>query len=288
MASFSQEQLQAIADALADTSEGLRGPEIGHLLTSCHIKDTDPAITKRHRLYNAFAREQNTRRDRTRIMGSIRKAMKPARFAREPERFEPMRANVNRALAFTGLSVAASGELSKAEKVETLGQAERRARELREDLASRGVHPDVMKFCRQELLQDNYFHAVLEAVKSIAAKVRSRTGLDDDGAVLVDRAFSGTPPMLAINALATKSEQDEQKGFGNLLKGTFGMFRNPTAHEARINWTMSKEDAEDLLSLVSLIHRRLDAAIMPPASMMFQAIAAVDAVVSVLYLFPPP
>ncbi|TGP16192.1 TIGR02391 family protein, partial [Mesorhizobium sp. M1D.F.Ca.ET.234.01.1.1] len=66
MASFSQEQLQAIADALADTSEGLRGPEIGHLLTSCRIKDTDPAITKRHRLYNAFAHEQNTRRDRTR------------------------------------------------------------------------------------------------------------------------------------------------------------------------------------------------------------------------------
>nr|WP_292639330.1 TIGR02391 family protein [Mesorhizobium sp.] len=67
-----------------------------------------------------------------------------------------------------------------------------------------------------------------------------------------------------MNALATKSEQDEQNGFGNLLKGTFGMFRNPTAHEARINWTMSKEDAHDLLSLVSLIHRRLDAASMPP------------------------
>ncbi|TIT29113.1 MAG: TIGR02391 family protein, partial [Mesorhizobium sp.] len=99
MASFSQEQLQAIADALADTSEGLRGPEIGHLLTSCRIKDTDPAITKRHRLYNAFAHEQNTRRDRTRIIGFIRKAMKPARFVSEPERFEPMRANLNRALA---------------------------------------------------------------------------------------------------------------------------------------------------------------------------------------------
>ncbi len=42
------------------------------------------------------------------------------------------------------------------------------------------------------------------------------------------------------------------------------MFRNPTAHEARINWDMKKEDAEDLLSLVSLIHRRIDAAVMPP------------------------
>jgi uncharacterized protein (TIGR02391 family) len=44
----------------------------------------------------------------------------------------------------------------------------------------------------------------------------------------------------------------------NLLKGTFGMFRNPAAHEAKIHWEMTKEDAQDLLSLVSMTHRRLD------------------------------
>jgi hypothetical protein len=38
------------------------------------------------------------------------------------------------------------------------------------------------------------------------------------------------------------------------------MFRNPTTHAAKIYWAMTKEDAEDLLSLVSHIHRRLDAA----------------------------
>ena len=43
------------------------------------------------------------------------------------------------------------------------------------------------------------------------------------------------------------------------VKGTFGMFRNPMAHEARVKWVMTKDDAEDLLSLVSLTHRRLDA-----------------------------
>ena len=42
------------------------------------------------------------------------------------------------------------------------------------------------------------------------------------------------------------------------------MFRNPTAHAPRVQWEMTREDAEDLLSLVSLIHRRLDAAHMPP------------------------
>lgn len=41
------------------------------------------------------------------------------------------------------------------------------------------------------------------------------------------------------------------------------MFRNPTAHEARIRWDTSLEDAVDLLSQVSLIHRRLDTAVTP-------------------------
>jgi len=48
---FTQSQLQAIADALGDTSEGLTGTEIGHLLGSCKMFDSDPGMTKRHRLY---------------------------------------------------------------------------------------------------------------------------------------------------------------------------------------------------------------------------------------------
>jgi uncharacterized protein (TIGR02391 family) len=110
------------------------------------------------------------------------------------------------------------------------------------------------------LLADNYFHATLEAVKSIADKLRSRTGVDEDGAALVDRTLAGETPLLAINTLSTRSERDEQKGFANLVKGVFGMFRNPTAHEAKIHWVMTRADAEDLLTAVSLVHRRLDAA----------------------------
>ncbi len=120
-----------------------------------------------------------------------------------------------------------------------------------------------LAFCRAELLADNYFHAVQEAVKSVADKMRKRTGLTDDGATLVDRVLGGDPPLLAINPRTTVSERSEQSGFANLVRGTFGMFRNPTAHEARINWSMLKEDAEDLLTIVSLIHRRLDSANMP-------------------------
>src|SRR5205807_6062999 len=127
--------------------------------------------------------------------------MKPERYAKCPERFEPMRANVNRALAFSGLAVNAAGQIYAVDRAQTLSEAQRRADELRADLTTRGVHPDVLRFCRAELVADNYFHAVLEATKSIADKLRSKTGLTDDGADLVDKAFTGKQPLLDINGL---------------------------------------------------------------------------------------
>jgi len=86
--------------------------------------------------------------------------MKPARYAREPHRFEPIRANLNRALAFAGLVVTEAGLLKKAEQATPLPEAQRRAQELRSDLETRGVHPDVLRYCRAELLTDKHFHAV--------------------------------------------------------------------------------------------------------------------------------
>ena len=257
---FIQSELEAIAQALGDTSEGLTGAEIGHILASLNMADPSPEMTKWKRLYNAFVERQNSSGNRRAILQFIREALTPKRYVRMPDRFEAMRSNLNGALAFMGLAVEPSGELVAMDAVRTLSEAHRRAAELRADLTAREVHPDVIAFCREELVADNYFHAVLEATKSVANKLRVRTGLKEDGALLVDRALSGAVPLLAINGLASESERSEQSGFANLVKGVFGMFRNPTAHEARILWAMDKRDAEDLLSVVSLIHRRLDLA----------------------------
>lgn len=263
MAFFTTDQLEAIAGALGDTEAGLTGAEIQHLLASSKMTDPGPS-TKRIRIYTAFVQSQNTKQNRTNILEFIRLAMKPARYSRQPERYEPMRALLNQSLVFAGLFVDDEGNLIKTEAAKTLPEAQRRARNLRADLEGRGVHPDVLEFCRAELLADNYFHAVQEAVKSVADKMRSRTGLTVDGGTLINHVLGGDRPLLAINSLASPSEQSEQKGFANLVLGTYGMFRNPTAHEARIHWSMSKEDAEDLLTIVSLIHRRLDNAHQPP------------------------
>jgi uncharacterized protein (TIGR02391 family) len=261
---FDQSQLQAIADALGDTGDGLTGSEIGHLLRTCRMPDPSPEITKRHRIFNAFAQTQNAKQDRVPILAFIRHAMKAAKYAREPSRYEPMRMRLNKALAFAGLAVESTGKLISVEKAQTLSEAQRRALELREDLEFRSVHPDVLKFCREELLAENYFHAILEATKSVADKLRNRSGLTDDGATLIDRSLCGDIPLLAINSFSCETERSEQRGFANLLKGLFGMFRNPIAHAPRISWAVNKEDAEEVFTLLSLVHKRIDAAHMPP------------------------
>ena len=257
---FSPSEIEAISAALADTSEGLTGTEIGHLLATVKMADPNPGTTKRKRLHNAFVKRQNFSQNRRAILEFIRQAMKPERYAKTPERFEQLRANLNRALAFSALAVDAAGYLGSVDRAETISDAQRRAHELRADLTPRGIHPDVLRFCRAEFVADNYFHAVLEATKSIADKLRAKSGVSADGASLVDLTLCGDAPRIAINDLRTPSHRSEQSGFANLVKGIFGMFRNPTAHEAHILWPMSKEDAEDLLSAASLIHRRLDAA----------------------------
>jgi len=184
----------------------------------------------------------------------------PARFAGRAEEHAELRSKINEVLAFSGLHVSAAGKLHTVEKASTLTEAQQRASHLRQELLVRKVHPDVLAFCRAELLQDNYFHAVLEATKSVAEKIRQRTGLGMDGAELAEKAFGGAQPLLALTALQTATQQGEQRGFVNLLKGFFGTFRNPTAHAPKISWPIDEADALDLLTLASYLHRRVDAA----------------------------
>jgi len=81
----------------------------------------------------------------------------------------------------------------------------------------------------KRVLQENYFHAVFEATKSIAAKIRSLTDHPGDGAPLVQATFGGANPAIAINSLKTDSERSEQSGFANLPLVSSARFAIPCA-----------------------------------------------------------
>ena len=56
----------------------------------------------------------------------------------------------------------------------------------------------------------------------------------------------------------TGSEKNEHEGFCSLLKGLCSMFRNPTAHEPKVDLEISEQDALEILGIISYCHRRLD------------------------------
>jgi uncharacterized protein (TIGR02391 family) len=251
-------QLESVCKILADTEHGLTGAEIERLLGQAKVRDTDPTMTKWKRLFNALAASQNRDQSADRVFAFIKLALDPARYVGKHSVFEDRRTAVNAVLALCGFEYRADGKFGVVSAATTLSEAEERAHRLRAALSARGVHPDVLAFCRTELVQQNAFHAVLEASKSVAEKLRLRAGLQSDGAQLVDEALSGDAPRLKINSFLSDSEKSEQRGFTNLVKGLFGVFRNPTAHTPRVAWNMSDEDALDLFSLASYVHRRID------------------------------
>jgi uncharacterized protein (TIGR02391 family) len=189
--------------------------------------------------------------------------MLPGRFIGKNEQFENARRELNAVLSFDGLELTQQADFRRVTIARTIAEAEKRAKILSAKLQGRKIHPEVLKFCNAELLQNNYFHAVFEATKSLAQRIRDLTGLQSDGSLLVDEALSLKKPLLAFNSLQTETQMSEHKGFSMLLKGCFAAVRNPLAHEPKILWT-GEDDAADYLTLISLLHRKLDEAIRVP------------------------
>ena len=255
---FNAQKLEAACRVLADTERGLTGSEIGYLLQDCKLTDVSPSMTKWKRLFNALVEAQNKYQVGNHLIMFINRALDPVNYARDKDKFEWRRNELNVVLSFSGFSVREDGKVIHTNKETTLRGARARAGALRSKLEDRGYHSEIFKYCKAELLEENYFHAVLEAIKGIADRIRELSGLTSDGAELVNKAFSVKAPILAINNLSTETEQSEQKGLGNILVGIFGAVRNPTAHAPKISWPMTEQDALDIFAMVSFIHRKLD------------------------------
>jgi uncharacterized protein (TIGR02391 family) len=257
---FESAHLEAACRVLADTANGLTGTEIEYILAELQIEDAGASMTKWRRLFNALAEVQNKHQVGNHVIQFVNKAMSPARYTSKPELFAWRQDGLNVALAFAGYAVNIKGQVVHTTPESTVQGALTRAKRLNSVLQSRGTHEEIFKYCKSELLQDNYFHAVLEAVKGLAERLRQMSGLSTDGADLINTVFSVKNPLLAINSLKTETELSEQKGIANLLVGVFGAIRNPTAHAPKVVWAMPEQDAIDVLGILSYVHRKLDGA----------------------------
>lgn len=251
--------LENICLIIGDTNTGLTGSQIGTYLAQEQITDIDPSNTKWKRLYNALATFQNKSRCSNNIFNFIKLVLTPARYVNDKERFDYLRNHVNQQLAFVGFYVREDGNLQKINKASTISDVQIKADNLKQEIEKRNGHHELIKYCKAELLANNYFHAVFEANKGLFARIRELSGLTTDGNNLIEEVFSQNP-ILIINNYTTSSEINEHKGFCNILKGLCGMFRNTEAHEPKVSWDISEQDALEILGMISYCHRRLDLA----------------------------
>ena len=195
------------------------------------------------------------------VLDLVRTLYDPVLYAGNPDKFTEFCDDINRILRFVGYEYRDDGQFHRVVETRTLSEAERRATAVGNKFSRRRIHPEVQKYCKAEYMEENYFHAVFEAAKGLAERIREKTGLKIDGVSLVKQSFERPKnglPRLVINSLDNETERNEHDGFLNLLLGSFQMFRNPIAHTPRVKWQRDIEDAVDCLTLISFLHFVLD------------------------------
>ena len=251
-------QIEQIARILGDTSNGFTGTEIGHHLAQCHMVDPSPCLTKWKRLYNAFCEAVNPNSSTNSVYRFIQHCMEPAQGLHNPDRYNWMKYEINKVLMLVGVEIRDDGQFYTVSQAQSLNEVQRRTKALRNKLTYYGVHPEVLKCCKEELLAKDYFHAVQEAAKGLCERVRAMSGLNLDGTKLFNTAFAIGSPYIAYNTLRTSSEQNQQNGLKEMLCGIIHLVRNVTAHELRIRWDVNEADAIDILTQISYLHKMLD------------------------------
>ena len=191
------------------------------------------------------------------MVGLIHAAMAPDRTLSRRAEAAIARDSLNQVLSIAGYRVKEDGRVATTTRATTDSEAAARSERLQRHLSDRCAHRDVLQYCRPELLRTDFYEAVFESIKGLGHRLRAMSGgTDEDGPKLVEATLEGSDPLILLNNRANRSQRDEQRGVALLMKGMFAAFRNPAAHEPKIVWTMTEQDALDVLGTLSMVHRR--------------------------------
>lgn len=241
-------------------SDIFTGSQITQILRDSQMAKHDicHSDTKWKRLAQAVATQQQRQRDGRPLIKLLKVSFDPKRVIGNRNDVDTCRNEINTVLSLSGFKVQEDGQVARSTKTKTVTEARQRSEQLRKLLKDRGAHQEVLRHCRPQLLKNDYYEAVFESIKGLGDRLREMGSVDQDGRALVQHLLGSKNARLKLNENETKTQKNEQEGTALLAEGLFAAFRNPGAHEPRLKWHLSEQDALDVLGLVSLIHRRLD------------------------------
>ncbi len=122
-------------------------------------------------------------------MNFLSQTLNPARYFKKDEAFNYRLNELNKRISFIGLELTREAKYRMVTAATTLTEAQERASHNKYKLEQRNVHKEVINYCNEELVKENYFHSVFEGVKSVAQRIRDLIGVHADGNPLVDVVF---------------------------------------------------------------------------------------------------
>ncbi len=192
------------------------------------------------------------------VLKVIETACHPQGWIGRREQYERFLSSVNSVLEFYGVRATENGTLMITGVQATTVRQTKSPDEIAFD--GRGFHPQVIKHGRSHFGRGAYFHAVFECCKAFDTAVSKNSQIAKSGQPLMGDALNFGGP-IKINSQRSQSERDEQLGIMFLCMGLMNAVRNPQAHEPELNWPMSREDALDVLALISFLFRKLESAV---------------------------
>jgi uncharacterized protein (TIGR02391 family) len=255
---FDLNTLRSVSKIIGE--EILTHRQINEQFQNSGLVDSGECANKPDRIYYTLLAKQKQDNCGNNVLNFILRIITPKRYNTE-EDFEKHRAAINEKLLYEGIEINKEGEPKNVDKAKTISEAKNRSMKIKDRVHGIGIHYDILPYCESEWLNENYFHAILEITKSIAQKLRQKSGYTSDGSPLVDECFglgNDKKPMLAFNLLQSESDESEHKGFANFVKGFFSMYRNPKAHDPKLLEDTQLTEMTEVLVVATIIQNKLD------------------------------
>ena len=160
-----------IAEPIPDPSPGEEAYKAMGMQRGVHYGVMKPS--KRDRLRHALS-FQYDRSGNDGVLQLVKSLNESVVYSRDPEGFREFCAGLNRILRFYGVEYRDDGQFHYVEPTRTVSEAERRASVLENKMTFRRIHHEVRRYCKAEYMEENYFHAVVEAYKGLAERIRNR------------------------------------------------------------------------------------------------------------------
>jgi uncharacterized protein (TIGR02391 family) len=151
---------------------------------------------------------------------------------------------------------------------ETYGPLEKKVKLLlsgADDSYWRIIHPEIINVSKNKFDDGHYADAVESAFKEVNSQIKTiyknKTGIEDDGVSLMQKAFSykanrpDLPCIQVDNDLSSQNGLNRQTGYRFIFAGSIQAIRNPKAHN---NLNISKEAAMHSICLASQLMHTLD------------------------------